>query len=133
MAYSESAQVVSIIAGTTFADADLYKFIDLDASGHAILMDTTGNNLAIGTLYGRTNTTSSTGSEAVPVAISGVVKVRMAGSTAAIGNWVAASSAALGIAPSTDGYVFGRIVEGTSGTTGRVASVLVIRGPLSTP
>jgi len=133
MAYSEKAQLISVVAGTTFADTDLYKFVILDTDGKAILADnSTGNMLALGTLYGRTATTS-TDAEAVPIAIGGVVKVRMAASTAAAGNWVGCSSAALGAAPTTNSYVFGRIVEGTSGTTGRIASVAVIRGPLSTP
>lgn len=133
MAYSVEPTIVSVLAGTTFADGDVYKFVDLDASGNAIIMDTTGNNLAFGVLYGRTNTTSSTGSEAVPVAVAGVVKVRAAGSTMAVGNWVAASSAGLAIAPSTDGYVVGRIIAGTSGTTGRILTMSFIRGPLNTP
>ena len=132
MAYSESPVLVSFIAGTTFADGDVYKFVDMDAQGHVIIMDTTGNNLAVGILYGRTATTS-TEAEAVPVAISGVAKVRLAASTAAAGNWIAASSAGLGIAPSTDGYVLGKLVAGTSGTTGRIGSMLFINGPLSTP
>ena len=54
MAYSEGAQIITMIAGTTFADGDLYKFLDVDTDGKVILMDTTGNNLSIGTLYGRT-------------------------------------------------------------------------------
>jgi hypothetical protein len=133
MAYSEKAQLISVVAGTTFADTDLYKFIVLDTDGKAIVADnSTGNMLVLGTLYGRTATTS-TDAEAVPIAIGGVVKVRMAASTAAAGNWVACSSAGLGVAPTTNNYVFGRIVDGTSGTTGRIASVAVIRGPLSTP
>lgn len=132
MAYSEKPVLISLTAGTTFADGDLYKFVDIDAQGHAIIMDTTGNNLAAGVLYGRTATTS-TEAEVVPVAIGGVVKVRLAASTMAVGNWVAASSAGLGVAPSTDGYVMGKLVAGTSGTTGRIASMLFINGPLSTP
>ena len=132
MAYSDNPMITSIIAGTTFATADLYKFIDLDAQGHAILMDTTGNNLAFGVLYGVTKTTS-TEAEAVPVAYGGVVKVQALASTMSVGNWVAASSSGLATAPSTDGYVFGRVIEGTSGAAGRILTVAVIRGPLSTP
>lgn len=132
MGYSEKPVLASFIAGTTFADGDLYKFLDMDAQGHVIVMDTTGNNLAVGVLYGRTATTS-TEAEAVPVAIGGVVKVRLANSTMAAGNWVAASSAGLGIAPSTDGYVMGKLVSGTSGTTGRIGSMLFINGPLGAP
>lgn len=132
MAYSDQAQLTSIIAGTTFAAGDLYKFLDLDAQGHCIIMDTTGNNLPVGVLYGVTKTTS-TEAEAVPVAYGGVVKVQALASTMSVGNWVAASSSGMAVAPSTDGYVFGRVIEGTSGAAGRILTVIVSRGPLNTP
>lgn len=131
MAYTESATIVSFVAGSTFAETDLYKGLVHDGSG-VVVPNTTGNILAIGTLYGRTSTTS-TDTEPVPVAISGVVKLQMAGSTLAAGDFVSVSTDGFGIAPSTDGYVFGRIVSGSSGSTGRVHSVLIQTGPLNTP
>ena len=77
MAYSESAVIVSRVAATTFSSTDLYKGVVLNGNGHVISPNTTGNVLVFGVLYGRT-TTTSTGSQAVPVAISGVAKVQMA-------------------------------------------------------
>ncbi len=133
MAYSESPTVISMVAGATFSTADLYKFVVVNTSGMVVLPNTTGNVYPIGTLYGVTSTTSSTGVQAVPVATAGVVKVQMAASTAADGNFVGSSTAGLGIAPTTDAYTFGIIVNGSSGAAGRVHSVLVARGPLSTP
>jgi hypothetical protein len=133
MAVSENATVGSRIAGSTFSTGDLYKGVVINSSGHVVVPDTTGNILAAGVLYGRTGTTSGAGSEVVPVATAGVVKVRMAASTLSAGDVIGFSTAGLGIAPTTDAYVFGEIVYGSSGTTGRVVSVQVIRGPLGTP
>ena len=131
MAYTESATVVSYVAASTFAETDLYKFVVHDGSG-VVLPNTTGNVLPVGVLYGRTSTTS-TDVEPVPVAIAGVVKVNMAASTLAAGDFVASSTAGLGIAPTTDAYTMGRIVSGSSGGAGRIVSVQLQTGPLSTP
>lgn len=133
MAYSESADIVSQVAGTTFAATDLYKFVVVNSSGHVVVPNTTGNVLPFGTLYGRTSTTSAAGSQAVPVAIGGIVKVNMAASTLSAGDYVAASTAGLGIAPTTDAYTAGQIVSGSSGGAGRIVSVKLFTGPLSTP
>ena len=132
MAYSDSAKIVSLVAGTTFADTDLYKFVDLDTDGKVILSITTDNALPIGVLYSRTATTS-TDAESVNVAISGVVKVRMEGSTRSVGDWVSCSSAGMGMIASTNCYVVGKIVAGSSVTTGRVVTMRLMHGPLSTP
>jgi len=58
----------------------------------------------------------------------------MAASTAAAGNWVAASTDGFGIAPTTDAYTAGVIKYGSSGGANRIASVQLFKiGPLSTP
>jgi len=133
MAITESARVISLVAGATFSTADVYKWVVLTTSGEVVLPNTTGNVLPVGTLYGRTSTTSSTGSQAVPVAVGGVIKVQMASSTQAAGDMVGSSTAGLGITPTTDAYTAGQIVVGTSGGAGRIHSVLKFTGPLSTP
>lgn len=132
MAYSDAPQLTSVIAGTTFSSTALYKFVVLDTDGHAIDPNTTGNVLPFGVLYGVTKTTS-TDAEAVPVAYGGVVKVQANASTLSVGNYVAASTDGYAAAPTTDAYVFGVCVEGSSGAAGRILTVAVIRGPLSTP
>lgn len=131
-AYSESADIVSVVAATTFAASDLYKFVVIDGNGNCILPNTTGNVLPFGVLYGRT-TTTSTGAQAVPVAISGIVKVQMAASTEAAGGFIGSSTVGLGIAPSSDAYVAGQIVSGSSGSAGRIHTVKLLSGPLDTP
>ncbi len=131
MAHSESPVIVSAVAGATFSTADLYKLVTLTASGEVII-STSSDTLSFGSLYGRTRTTSSTGIEAVPVAVGGVVKVQLAASTKAAGNWIAGSSAGRGIAPTSENQIFGQIVDGSSGGAGRVVSVLVSRMMLTT-
>jgi len=138
MAYTETATIVSIVAGATFSSGDLYKFVVVDSSGNVVLPNTTGNVLPIGSLYGRTATTASAGSQAVPVAISGVAKVQMSVSTLAAGDFVGAGDSGstnigFGIAPTTDAYTAGQIVSGSSGARGRIVSVNLFTGPLSTP
>ncbi len=134
MSYSESARIVSVVAGTTFAAGDLYKFVVVNSSGHVVVPDTTGNVLPFGVLYGRTSTTSAAGAQAVPVAIDGVAKVQMAASTLVAGAFIGSSTAGLGVAPTTDAYTAGQIVSGSSGTAGRINTVrLIDSGPLSSP
>lgn len=133
MSITESATVISKVAGATFSTADLFKWVIVNSSGFVTLPDTTGNVLPIGTLYGRTSTTSSTGSQSVPVAVGGVIKVQMASSTLSAGDFVGSSTAGLGILPTTDAYTAGQISIGSSGGAGRIHSVLKFTGPLSTP
>lgn len=131
MAYSESPTIVSAVAGATFSTADLYKLVTLTASGEVII-STSSDTFAFGSLYGRTSTTSSTGTQAVPVAVQGVVKVQLASSTLKAGKWIAGSSAGFGVAPTSELAPFGRIVSGSSGGAGRVVSVLVTPVHLTT-
>lgn len=123
MAKSESQPTVSLIAGATFAAGDLYKFVSVNSSGHAVVGPTTASG-AVGVLLSRTST-SGAGSEPVTVGLLvGKGPVRMAGSTLAAGGTVAGSSNGYGIAPTTDQAALGTIIEGSSGSTGRVVTVL---------
>jgi len=133
MAVSESATVASYTAGSTFSTGDLYKGLVLNSSGHVVVPNTTGNVLGVGTLYGRTSTTSAAGDQSVPVGTDGDIKLQMAASTLSAGNFVGLSTAGLGIAPTTDAYTFGVIKYGSSGAAGRVHTVTRIHGPLGTP
>ncbi len=133
MAFSD-AKIRSFVAGATFSTSDMYKFVVVNANGDVVLPNTTGNVYPVGVLYGRTSTTSSTGSQAVPVAVAGAVKVQMAASTLSLGQFVASSTAGLGIAPSTDAYTIGPIIGGSSGAVGRINTVQWQGvGPLSAP
>jgi hypothetical protein len=124
MAYSESQPTVSIVAATTFAATDLYKFVELTTDAQVTIGATTSGHI-VGTLLSVTGTTAGGGVETVTVGLlSGVGKVFMAGTTRDAGQTVAASSAGFGIAPTTDQAAYGISLSGSSGTTGRIHSVL---------
>jgi len=124
MAVSDS-KLISVVAGTTFAEAALYTGVVLNTSGHAVVPATTDvTGLVIGTLYGVTSTTGSAGVQAVEVGVGPVLKVQMAASTLSAGNTVGFSTAGLGIAPTTDAATFGVIQVGSSGGAGRIATVV---------
>lgn len=128
MAYDVGAKIVSFPAGTTFSADDIGKAVVVDGNSQVVVPNTTGNILPQGVLYGRTSTTSA--GEAVPVALpQGVVKVRMAASTLAAGDFIAASTNGYWGAPTTDSYVAGKIVSGSSGGIRMVSAELFI-GPL---
>jgi hypothetical protein len=124
MPFSESQPKVSHIAETTFAKTDLYKFVSLSTTnGRVVIAGSTGGR-AYGTLLSETYSTSTGANEAVTVGLlQGIGKVFMAGSTSHAGNRVAASSKGYGIALTTDTIQIGTVVEGSSGTTGRIHSV----------
>ena len=127
MAYSNSQTPVPIVASTTFANTDLYKFVGLTTNGHVVIGATTAAGI-LGTLLSVTATTSGAGSEVVTIGLlDGVGKVRMATSTEHAGSLIAASSAGLGIAPSTSKTALGTIVDGSSGTA-RISSILFHTG-----
>lgn len=125
MAYTESATIVSYTAGTTFGSTSLYKLVVVATSQDRTVKvpGSTGDVIAVGSLYGITSTTNAAGSQAVPVAVDGVVKVQMAASTLAAGEYIGASTAGLGIAPTSNSFALGRIVSGSSGAAGRIVSV----------
>ena len=136
MAWSEGGGIQSFTAGTTFSTSDLYLAMVVATSQDrtVLIPATTGNVYPIGTLYGRTSTTSAAGSEAVPVKTAGAVKVQMAASTLAAGQFIGFSTLGQGIAPTTDAYTVGPILSGSSGAAGRIVTVQWAGiGPLSTP
>lgn len=128
MAYSESATIVSAVAGSTFSAADVYKAVVVNSSGKVVVPDTTGNVMPYGSLYARTATTG--GGEAVPVAIGGNVKVRLSASTLSAGDYISASTNGFWGALTTDGYVAGQIVSGSSGNIRVVTANLLKTGLL---
>ena len=126
MAYTESQPTVSLVAGSTFANTDLYKFVTLSTNGNVLIGATTGTGI-LGTLLSITGTTSGANVETVQVGLlSGVGKVRMPPTTEHAGSAIAASSAGLGIAPTTNHVQIGTMVQGSSGTA-RIGSVLFHR------
>lgn len=125
MAAFDNQPTVSLTAGATFSKSDLYKFVQINSSGHVVIADTTSGADVCGTLRSVTNTTSGAGSEPVTVGLLlGIGPVRLGGSTRSAGQTIGASSAGYGVVPSTDALQLGHIVVGSSGSTGRIAQVL---------
>ena len=125
MAYAESQPTVSLIAETTFAKTDLYKFVELSTVGRVVIGASTAADAVVGTLLSETYSTSTGANETVTIGLlSGIGKVYMAGSTEHAGKAISASVNGFGITPTTDALQLGIIVDGSSGSTGRIASVL---------
>lgn len=126
MAYSESQPTVSLIAETTFAKTDLYKFVNLSSDVKVSIVATTGIGRVVGTLLSDTYSTSTGADETVTIGLlQGIGQVYMAGSTLESGDVVSASSLGFGIAPTTNSQQLGIIVDGAaSSSTGRIYSVL---------
>ncbi len=129
MAFTD-AKLISIVAGTTFASTQKFKGVVVNASGHAVLPDTTASQgRVVGTLYSETGSTSAAGTEVVNVAYGPVVKVNMAASTLAVGGSMSFSTLGVGIAPSTDDLQpWGIILDGSSGAAGRIFTVVRTAG-----
>lgn len=127
MAYYEQPQIISLVAGATMSSASMYKLAFLDSSGHVVTgsIGTTGPRICpIGVIYGFTHSTS-TDAEAIPVAIGGVVKVKLStDSTLNSGDFIAASSKAYGCVPEETLFVCGRILKVGDTGDNPVASVL---------
>jgi len=126
MAYSESQPTISLVAETTCSDGDLYKFLAISTdNGRVAIVESTAPARIVGTLLSETYSTSTGADERVTVGLlQGVGRVYMAGSTLSVGGIIGSSTNGFGIAPSTDIVPLGYIVDGQSGTTGRIHSVL---------
>jgi len=125
MAVSDS-KLISLQSGTTFAEADLYKAIGVSATGGAVLYSdaagATGGSGVIGTLYGIGSTDAGT---AVEIGVGPIVKAFVAGSTSHAGNIMTFATADAHLVARTTNEPYGIIVDGSSGSTGRIASVKV--------
>jgi len=124
MAFSEGPILISRISETTLSTSYLYRGLTMTSQGYVYEMTaSTGTIFPFGVCYGVTKTTT-TESEAIPVAIGGIVKLAMTtDSTQVQGQLVAFSSEGYGIIPTTNDYVVGRIIEVTTGGTHNIASV----------
>ena len=129
MAFSEGPIIVSRISETTLTTAYLYKLAFLTSDGYVLVPAsgagfTTGQKQApFGVCYGVTKTTS-TQSEAIPVAVGGIVKLKMSSdSTMVPGDWICASSAGFGTKGTTADFIIGQLVDFTTGAGRNVGSV----------
>ena len=136
MAYSESQPTVSLIAESTFSKNDLHKFVRMStANGRVSIVESTGPIQVVGTLLSATQSTSTGANEAVQVGLlQGIGKVFMTATTESAGSPIGCSTNGFGVIASatTDTMQLGIMVEGSSGSTGTIVSVL-FQGPTSPP
>jgi hypothetical protein len=105
----------------------LYKGVGVSSTGGAVLYSAaagaTGGAGVIGTLYGITSTTNA--GQAVEIGVGPIVKAFVAGSTEHAGNIMTFSTDDAHLVAGTTNEPYGIIVDGSSGTTGRIVSVKV--------
>lgn len=118
MAYEIPGQLITLPASTGVLNKP-FIFVTVNSSGQAAL-PAAGASVA-----GVTQMAATVVNQAVTVMVSGVSKVIAPGSTVALGDVVAASSVGRAVALSGGAYAVGRVIEGTSGSTGRYLTVLL--------
>lgn len=133
MAVSQAPTIVSFLSGTTLSTGSQYKIAFMGSAGSVNVGDPASTAAAakpVGVYYGDGTATTSTDHDAIAVAIGGIVKLRMAASTRTAGEVIAASSNGLGCTPTTNMWVIGRQLSGTSGAINRIVDVLWFGTPL---
>lgn len=128
MAWDSPGHIVSF--PTTSTGLVRYRFVNISTSGNLIYP--TGGGPSIGVLQ-EGSTGSTTAPRSLPVMISGISKIDVvAASTVGVGQIVVASSVGSPVGSTAGDYVSGRIVAGTSGSSRRILSVLVLPSGPST-
>ena len=126
MAFSESPRLRSAKAATTVSSTALYRIAWVYEDG-VIVGDPGSTSVAAklaGICYGYSRSTS-TDRGTIPIAYGGIAKVACEASTVTAGELLGASSNGWGCTPTTNMYVIGRQIAGTSGGAGMVRSVLL--------
>lgn len=117
MAYEIPGQMVTAPAGSTTLVQ--FTFVTLDASGQAVVA-TNGASV-----YGVLQNKPTLAGQAASIMLDGISKVLAHGSTVASGDLISASTVGYAAALSAGDYAVGRVVAGSSGSTGRVLSVQI--------
>ena len=136
MAVDQSPVFATFLAATTVAQstASSYKIVFASDSAKTVTVGDPGSTSVsakpVGVYYGSGTYTTTTDAEAIKVAISGIVKIRMAASTVSVGELIAASSDGLGCTPTTNMWVVGRQIDGSSGIINHVVSALWFPAPI---
>jgi hypothetical protein len=136
MAVSQAPEIRSFKSATTLSTGSQYKiaFMTAGMTAGTVAVGDPGTTAAaakpIGVYYGNGTQTTTTDREAIPVAIGGILKLRMAASTVTVGELIAMSSDGLGCTPTTNMWVVGRQLSGSSGAVNRIVEVLWFGTPL---
>lgn len=132
MAYSEAPILITVKAATTFTSTSLYRPAYWASSGGVSVGDPGSTSVAAkpaGIAYSYTQTTS-TDAEAISLAVGGVVKVKCAATTVTVNELLGYSSDGFGCTPTTNHFVIGRVLAGSSGGAGHIKTVLMFQPPL---
>jgi hypothetical protein len=118
MAYEIPGQLITLPASTNMSTYQ-FRFVTANASKQAAL---NGDGLpSMGVLQNK----PTAAGDAATIMINGVSKVAALASTLAAGDLVASSSVGLAVVPAAGDYTLGRVLEGSSGGTGRILTVLL--------
>lgn len=124
MAYAIPGQMITLPASTTILSttaADFqFRCVGANASGEATL-PSSDEPAILGVLQNKPTVSGA----AASIMIDGVTKVQAAGSTVATGDLVAASSNGMVKAVIAGAYTIGRILGGSSGSTGRILTMSI--------
>lgn len=115
MAYEIPGKMVTFPAGST--SLEQFTFVGMNTSGQVVVA--TNGAPIVGVLQNKPTLVG----QAASVMTDGISKVKAHGSTVSVGDLVTASSAGYVAAAAAGEYVVGRVVSGSSGSTGRVLSV----------
>lgn len=100
-----------------------FRLVALDSAGKAAYPS--AGTAVDGSIVGAGTTGSTVDPQYITIATRGVVKVSALASTVSAGDTVTATSVGHVSATTAGDYVIGRVVSGTSGSTGRILSVLL--------
>ena len=122
MAYEMIEDTITVPASTGLTR---YRFVTLStaAATQGWAVKPTLGGPILGTVFSVTTTGSTRDPQYIPIQTCGIAKVEAVGGTLAAGDLVQATS--IGRAKATTGgsYVVGRVISGSSGSTGRILSI----------
>jgi len=120
MAYEIPGRTITLEASTDLS-AYQFRFVGVDSAGKAALAITsTGDADVLGILQNK-----PTAGQAASIMIDGVSKIVAAGSTMSAGDLVTNSTAGLAAVHSAGDMIRGRVLFGSSGSTGRVLTMVL--------
>jgi hypothetical protein len=121
MAYDNPDEFITLPATTGLVQ---YQFVTVNSAGKAARPAAGARVLGVLVSSG---TNGSTEDRYATIQLTGVSKAIAKGSTLGVGDTVSASSIGYAKPSTSGGYVIGLVLEGSSGSTGRIISVSLTR------
>ena len=117
MSWESPGKLITLAAGADLSTSQ-FTFVSVDANGAAVAASTGGS--AFGVLQNK-----PTLGQAASIMVNGVSKMIVAGSTLSAGDVVGVGANARPAPLAAGNYAVGRVVFGSSGSTGRILSVSI--------